>query len=224
MPKTRGTGLLMLWMDVDAELEPEFNRWYNEEHIPNLVKTPGFLNGGRYLALTGGPKYMVMYELEDHNVLRSAAFLNDMRYRPTPWRQKISGGHIGRNYIINSYRQVYPARTNPIDNTGPMAPYLRVSRFDVSRNYAEEVADWHDLALAPALLTVPGVSNVRRYEVIESQPNYLTVVELDRPERGDSAEWVAARDGNPWTTRTRPHLRFDAGSPGLYQRLFPDPV
>jgi len=27
MAKTRGTGLLMLWCDVDPEHEAEFNRW-----------------------------------------------------------------------------------------------------------------------------------------------------------------------------------------------------
>jgi hypothetical protein len=27
MAKTRGTGLLMVWTDIDAEFEAEFNRW-----------------------------------------------------------------------------------------------------------------------------------------------------------------------------------------------------
>jgi hypothetical protein len=45
MPKTRGTGLLMLWTDVDKEYEAEFNRWYNEEHIHHLLKVPGFQRG-----------------------------------------------------------------------------------------------------------------------------------------------------------------------------------
>ena len=34
MIKTRGTGLLMVWSDIDAEFEAEFNRWYDEEHVP----------------------------------------------------------------------------------------------------------------------------------------------------------------------------------------------
>ncbi len=33
MAKTRGTGLLMVWTDIDAEYEAEFNRWYDEEHM-----------------------------------------------------------------------------------------------------------------------------------------------------------------------------------------------
>ena len=77
MPKTRGTGLLMLWTDVDPEHEAEFNRWYNEEHIQYLLKVPGFLSAGRYEALSGGPKYLAMYELEEPSVLRTQAFLDE---------------------------------------------------------------------------------------------------------------------------------------------------
>jgi len=49
MAKTRGTGLLMVWTDIDAEFEPEFNRWYDEEHLPRLLQIPGFLSAGAIL-------------------------------------------------------------------------------------------------------------------------------------------------------------------------------
>src|ERR1700722_3894443 len=48
MPKTRGTGLVMAWTDVDPAHEHEFNRWYDEEHIGRLLDVPGFLSAGRY--------------------------------------------------------------------------------------------------------------------------------------------------------------------------------
>jgi len=63
--KTRGTGLLMVWTDIDAEFEAEFNRWYDEEHIARLLEVPGFLSAGRYRAVKGGPKYLAMYELRN---------------------------------------------------------------------------------------------------------------------------------------------------------------
>ena len=31
MTTQKGTGLLMVWADVPADKEEEFNRWYNEE-------------------------------------------------------------------------------------------------------------------------------------------------------------------------------------------------
>ena len=47
MPKTRGTGLLMAWMDVDPAHEDAFNLWYDSEHINRLLAVPGFLSAAR---------------------------------------------------------------------------------------------------------------------------------------------------------------------------------
>ena len=33
MTKQKGTGLLMVWTDVPADKEADFNHWYNEEHL-----------------------------------------------------------------------------------------------------------------------------------------------------------------------------------------------
>jgi hypothetical protein len=95
MAKTRGTGLLMRWTDVDAQYEAEFNRWYDEEHLDRLLEAPGFLGASRHVALRGGPRYLAMYELGEAGVLRTAAFLDEVRFRPSARRQQISGGHVG---------------------------------------------------------------------------------------------------------------------------------
>ncbi|MGH8056431.1 MAG: hypothetical protein ACREOH_04245, partial [Candidatus Entotheonellia bacterium] len=58
----QGQGLLAVWMDIPAHVEDDFNRWYNEEHIAERVGIPGFLNGRRYLAIDGAPKYVALYD------------------------------------------------------------------------------------------------------------------------------------------------------------------
>jgi hypothetical protein len=151
MAKTRGTGLLMLWTDVDAEHEAEFNRWYDEEHIERLLRVPGFLSASRYVAVKGGPKYLAMYELEEPGVLRTAAFLDGVRYTPSPWRQKASGGHVGRNYILNGYRQIFPARTYPIENTMEAPRWLQMGRMDIPAHMEEEFHAWYDTCLHPRI-------------------------------------------------------------------------
>lgn len=40
MAKTRGTGLLMVWTDIDPEFEAEFNRWTRRVH-PRLRHDEG---------------------------------------------------------------------------------------------------------------------------------------------------------------------------------------
>ena len=131
MAKTRGTGLLMVWTDIDDEFEAEFNRWYDEEHIARLLEVPGFLGAGRYVAVRGGPKYLAMYELEDHNVLRSAAYLDTVKYQPSPQRAKTGTSRIGRNFLRNAYRQIFPVHTQPIEQTVAMAPFLQMGRIDI---------------------------------------------------------------------------------------------
>ena len=41
MAKTRGTGLLMVWADIDPEFEAEYHRRYDEEHFASLLAVPG---------------------------------------------------------------------------------------------------------------------------------------------------------------------------------------
>jgi antibiotic biosynthesis monooxygenase (ABM) superfamily enzyme len=60
----KGTALLMVFVDIDPEHDADFNAWYNEEHVADLLKLPGFLNAARYEASKGGPRYLACYELE----------------------------------------------------------------------------------------------------------------------------------------------------------------
>jgi len=133
MAKTRGTGLLMVWADIDPEYEAEFNRWYDEEHIAHLLAVPGFLSAGRYEALKGGPKYLALYELEDHNVLRTTTFLDTLRYQPSPLRAKAAGAiKLRENNSMNvlrgnrpeiiggllQFQTLGPEEADEIDQTG----------------------------------------------------------------------------------------------------------
>jgi len=221
MAKTRGTGLLMAWTDVDPAHEAEFNQWYDEEHIHRLLAVPGFLSAGRYRALRGGPKYLAMYELEDHNVLRSAAFIDTVRYQPSARRAAISPSHVGRNFLLNGYRQIFPAKTDPADFPAEMPRFLQMGRMDVQAGMEEEFNDWYNTVYIPGYLRVPGVIRARRFLAIEAQPKYLTVYEFENARVPDTAEWSAARDSNPWSRRVRAGMRLDEGSPAVFERIFP---
>ncbi len=221
MGKTRGTGLLMAWTDVDPAHEDAFNRWYDGEHIGRLLQVPGFLSGARYVALRGAPKYLAMYELEDHNVLRSAAFLDTVRYQPSAERTKHSPSHVGRNFLLNSYRQIFPTRTSPIDDTAGPAPFLQIGRINVAAAMEDEFNDWYNTAYIPGYLTVPGCMRARRFVAIEGQPKYLTVYEFANAGVPDSPAWAQARNGNPWNARMRPHVQLDEGSPSVLRRIYP---
>ncbi len=86
---TQAKGLLLVMMDVDPEHEEEFNRWYNEEHIPERLGIPGFLTGRRFLALEGSPKYLALYELESPEVLASEQYRHFLTKGQTEWTARM---------------------------------------------------------------------------------------------------------------------------------------
>ena len=71
--------IVLEMVDVVAEKEQEWNQWYDSSHMPNLLKVPGYVIGGRFrlvenpvLAyLQTKPKYIAVYELEGEDVVPS---------------------------------------------------------------------------------------------------------------------------------------------------------
>ena len=71
--------LSLVTVDVDPAHEEEFNRWYNESHVPNLLKVPGYVLAGRFRALdhpavknfNTGHRYLAIYEHESEEIIPS---------------------------------------------------------------------------------------------------------------------------------------------------------
>jgi hypothetical protein len=80
--------LLMASMNVDPAVEPEFNEWYNAEHLPQLGAVPGVLTARRYRATdpTSERRFVAIYHLRDVGVSRSDAWA---RAANTPWSDKM---------------------------------------------------------------------------------------------------------------------------------------
>lgn len=137
MTARKGTGLLMVWADVPADREDEFNRWYTEEHVAERLTVPGFLSAARYEAVKGGPKHLACYELESVAVLESPAYRR-LQAEPTPWTRRCSPAVIGTTFIRNVYTMIHPAAvTDAIARSG-MAPALQIGRMDVPPEVDEE--------------------------------------------------------------------------------------
>lgn len=69
--------LSIVTADVDPAHEAQWDRWYTQAHVPNLLKVPGYVLAGRFRvldhpALAGfntGPRYLALYECESEGVL-----------------------------------------------------------------------------------------------------------------------------------------------------------
>jgi len=90
--------ILIVRTDVMPEMEEEFNRWYNEEHIPRLLKVPGVLSAKRGTSTADGQKYIALYEHESGDVQKTSAYREALE---TDWSNKI------RPYLRNFTREIY---------------------------------------------------------------------------------------------------------------------
>ena len=61
--------ILVTSVDIAEGSEEEFNRWYNEVHLPEVLACPGFISATRYECTQGQPRYIAMYALEDESAL-----------------------------------------------------------------------------------------------------------------------------------------------------------
>ena len=150
MANKKGTGLLMVWADIPGETEEEFNRWYNEEHLGNLLSTPGVLDAARYMAVSGGPKYLACYELESLAVMESEEFREHIE-NPTEWSKRMSPRVSATNYIGNTYQQIFPDTVSPDAAQAGMAPALQIGRMGIPADVEDEFNRWYNTGLRPQL-------------------------------------------------------------------------
>jgi hypothetical protein len=112
--KAKQKVLLVVMTDVDPEHEEDLNRWYNEEHLPALLKVPGVLSAHRYKVVpdtespeisgTGRPqKYLTIYEHESIGVEKTEAY---QKVRSTPWAERMRA-HF-KNHTRHFYVQIFP--------------------------------------------------------------------------------------------------------------------
>jgi hypothetical protein len=92
-----GEGALVIWHDIAAGRESDYNEWHSKEHMLERVGVPGFRRGHRYQALSGSPKFLNLYEVDDLATLTSQPYLDRLNH-PTPWSQRAMG------YIRNNSR------------------------------------------------------------------------------------------------------------------------
>jgi hypothetical protein len=67
-------GLLVNAMNIDSAQEEEFNRWYDQEHIPALAAVPGTLAARRFKDSKGSHRYVALYHLASPDVQQSEAW------------------------------------------------------------------------------------------------------------------------------------------------------
>jgi hypothetical protein len=209
----QGRGLLAVWTDIPANIEEDFNRWYDDEHLAERVGIPGFLNARRYISVQGTPKYLALYDTADAQVLHSETYLKVLNHS-TPWTQRVRP-HF-QNFVRNEYELLLTLGTIPAQP----APHVLLVRLETAPEYDAEFNDWYNTDHLPALTGVPGVYGARRYRATAGSPKYLAVYDLANAEVPKSDAWRSAAD-SPWTLKMRPRHRNLATNLGQLIKAIP---
>lgn len=94
--------IYLVQMDIPAAMEDEFNRVYDTEHVPNILKAPGVHGCQRYRLestnATGMARYAAVYEIDTPDIPQSAGWLAESE--KGDWPTKIRPHTTNRSHSI----------------------------------------------------------------------------------------------------------------------------
>lgn len=73
--------LFMVRATITKDKDAAFNRWYNEEHVPQVLQFNGAVSARRYKKILGEDKfdYMTLYEFASEEVFRRFLDLDHLK-------------------------------------------------------------------------------------------------------------------------------------------------
>ena len=96
--------LFLVWMNVPAEDDEEFNHWYNTEHLPGLAAVDGVLAARRFKTREATPTYLSTYHLASSEVRQTGPW---QEVADSPWSQRMRTNMSNREALsCRAYRRV----------------------------------------------------------------------------------------------------------------------
>jgi hypothetical protein len=97
--------ILAVALSVPAAAEDDLSAWYTEEHIPMLLKVPGWRRIRRFRLVRSldapGPEFLSVHELTGPEVLEDAGYLAAIS---TPWRDRVVASALRRERRVFGLR------------------------------------------------------------------------------------------------------------------------
>lgn len=186
--------MMVATLCTDPARERQFNAWYDDIDIPDVLEVPGYMRARRGLRLTaantpvkGLPedqgRYVALYDIASSNIDRTiidmlmATRKMEMRGRST-------------DLLKVTERVYYRRHAPPVEAAGPVddkRDFVYVERVSCCRNASieQQFNAWYDRTHVPSVLHTEGLLRATRYElyrVLMVEPKeasrYLTVYEL----------------------------------------------
>ncbi len=190
------TYFFLVFSDPATGREAEYNKFYDEQHGPDVTSIPGFISGRRYVMADEQlrrvplikPKYLILYRVETADPV----WVRDeiaRRLKSGVTRQSSSAV----NFKMYTYRKFTPEQTGvggdqPSAKPGPKNEYVQIVFGDATPGQDDDFNHWYNTVHEPELLAVPGftkgdrgiISPVQFTHTDEgpTQSKYIAIFEL----------------------------------------------
>ena len=169
-------GLLIAAMNFSDVAEDEFHDWYDTEHIPERLAVPGFINAHRWIGIDNPKVSVATYDLDEVGVLHSPPYQAVGGANGSPWTKRVTGR-------VNHIVRLEGDQILPGDGLAPEgAAQLLVISMNPAPEAEAEFNDWYNQEHLPALGSVPGVLQARRYRGQGATQRYLAMYHFARPD------------------------------------------
>ncbi len=180
-----GKGMLIVFNEVKARDERDFNEWYNREHIDERVNLPGFHRARRYVAVRGTPKYLATYECDTVGDLAAPGYLA-LLANQTPWTQAVMARFTHFKRLTLRVQ---------VDLAHGVGGAVAAVRFVPDPRERKALVTWlHETALPKAIARPGLVGAVAAENDLEVANAPLQDKSMDHP-KADEAEWVVLLEG-----------------------------
>lgn len=188
--------MMVRTINTDPAREKEFNDWYDDIDVPDVLKVPGYWRArrGRTLpvasaaATAAAPSgenahYVALYNIESPAIDKT---IIDMLM--ATWKMITVGRDTTLLKVIERvyYRQYAASYAVPSSHVVSGKHFLFLERFDVAKNGdANRLNAWYDSTYRRAMMSVPGMVGATRYELYrvlmfepKYAPRFLTVYDI----------------------------------------------
>jgi len=176
----------------------EFNDWYDNEHVPNRLATPGFGAVERFRATDGvKPEWLATYDIKP-GTLETPAY--KALWENSSEREKRIMSSIG-----TLDRRVYSLLSDSwaagVSETAGAPPVVMAVSISVPPALVPDMEAYYEQEHNPLLLAVPGWRRARRFVLTAGTgPKYLSLHEIDSEAAFEEPGYQAAIS-TPWRNR-----------------------
>jgi len=176
----------------------EFTDWYDNEHVPNRLATPGFGAVARFRATDGmKPEWLATYQIKP-GTLDTPAYKALWENASERERRIMSSVSTLDRRV---YTQVSDAWAEGVSQQEGAPPVLLAVSMSVPDAVVPDMEAYYEQEHYPLLLGVPGWRRARRFVLTAGTgPKYLSLHEIDSAAAFDEPGYKAAIS-TPWRNR-----------------------